>query len=150
MRISRTGGIALALALTLAPGCGEGDTGEPGGELEEDELRAAALDPALAAHLPPGATFEEAQQGRELFTVCTTCHGLDGEGTPLAPSLRDPEWLHVEPDVGQIAALIRDGVDPPREYPVPMPPHGGGAFDDEQLRALAVYVMLLSREGATP
>lgn len=146
MRISRRSAAALALTVLLATGCGERAAEEPGEEIADTVVQGESLDPALASLVPAGATFEQAQEGQRLFTVCTVCHGLDARGTALGPSLRDGEWLHVESEIDSIAGLIRSGVSRPREYPVPMPPLGGGDFDDAQIRALATYVYLLSRQ----
>lgn len=116
-------------------------------ESPEAEVVAEPLDPALAANLPPGVTIEEAQLGQRLFTVCTVCHGPDARGTQLGPSLRDAEWIHIQGEREEIAELVRSGIATPREYPVPMPPMGGGDFDEAELRALATYVYLLGRQG---
>ena len=86
------------------------------------------------------------EQGRELFLPCAVCHGLDGLGNLLGPSLRDGEWIHGRGSLEEIEALIRTGVAAPRNYPVPMVPMGGGAFDDAELRAVASYVYAISRE----
>jgi mono/diheme cytochrome c family protein len=148
MSIRRSRVAALAFALAAASGCG--DQRAPVAErAAEPELmpQGAELDPALEPFLPPGATFEQARLGHRLFTVCTVCHGPDAEGTQLGPSFADGEWIHVEADAQQIARVIRDGVSQPRQYPVPMPPQGGGDFDDEELHALAVYILLVANRG---
>jgi mono/diheme cytochrome c family protein len=138
--------LALSLALLNLAAC---DRAEPRAGAAEAEVapQGAELDPALEVHLPAGATFDEARLGHRLFTPCTVCHGPEGEGTQLGPSFRDGAWIHVEPEAGQIASLIRDGVSRPREYPVPMPVGGGGEFDEAELRALAVYVLLMANQG---
>ena len=137
----------LALALWTAAACGDRDAAAPGEEVADTAVQAERLDPGLAALLPPGSTFEEAEEGQRLFLVCTVCHGLDGGGTALGPSLRAGEWIHLDTiDVPRIAALVREGIDRPREYPIPMPAQGGGEFDEGQLRSLATYVYLLSRQ----
>lgn len=144
------GAVALALCLITIFGCGEAEDseGEVNGAVDLMP-QGAELDSALEAHLPPGTSFQEAQLGHRLFTPCTVCHGPDAGGTQLGPSLLDDEWIHVEPDLEQIAGIIRTGVAQPDTYPVPMPPNGGGAFDEAELRALAVYVMLVANsEGA--
>jgi mono/diheme cytochrome c family protein len=102
----------------------------------------------MTQFLPPGTTIEMAREGRELFRVCSTCHGVDADGTQLGPSLRDQEWLQGDGSFEEIQRVVREGVDPPREYPVPMPPGGGGAFTDDEVRSLATYVYALSRASA--
>jgi mono/diheme cytochrome c family protein len=84
--------------------------------------------------------------GERLYGMaCVACHGPNGAGTQLGPSHRDTEWIHVDGGLDGIVEVIRTGVPAPEEHPVPMPPLGGGDFDDEQVRALAAYVYSLSR-----
>jgi mono/diheme cytochrome c family protein len=142
---------AAALALVFLTACGDAGRAEHASEGDAQPMpQGAELDPAFANHLPPGATFEEAQLGLRLFTPCTVCHGPDAGGTQLGPPLNDGEWIVAEPQLEQVVALIRDGVPQPGEYPVPMPPHGGGDFDEAELRALAVYVITLANRGEQP
>jgi len=150
MLIRRNISIVLAVGLLSLTACSDDDNPPPErGAALEIMPQGAEMDPALAQHLPAGATLEEAQLGHRLFTVCTVCHGPDAEGTQLAPSFADGDWIHVDPEVDQIAAIIRTGVSNPRDFAVPMPPQGGGDFDDEELRALAVYILAVSnRAGA--
>lgn len=111
---------------------------------------------AEAPWIPPGVTEEQVELGRELYLPCAVCHGLDGEGNSLGPSLRDGEWLHIAGSLSDIEAIIRSGVPQPREYPVPMVPMGGGDYDAEELRAVAAYVYAISQpppadgSGSTP
>jgi mono/diheme cytochrome c family protein len=89
-------------------------------------------------------------EGREQFgTTCVVCHGPDARGTQLGPSLRDGEWLNVSGDYQEILRLVHTGVPEPERHPVPMPPRGGGAFTEEQLRAVAAYVFSLSQGKST-
>lgn len=139
-------GAGVAVLVALA-GC---DTIKSGGAASERdaETEAPALDRALAAHLPAGVRIEVAERGRELFPTCGVCHGMEGEGTQLGPPLRDADWIHISGTIEEIAGVARSGVPSPREYPIPMPVLGGGNFDDEDIRALATYVFLLSRSGS--
>lgn len=139
-----TGACALAVVSGLA-GCERGGGRADAGAEADTAVQPTALDPALASRLPPGVSFQMAEQGRSLFTVCSVCHGRDGGGTQLGPSLRDQEWLHGEGTMEQIVEVVRNGVSEPVEYPVPMPVMGGGDFTDEQLQALAAYVYLLGQ-----
>jgi mono/diheme cytochrome c family protein len=114
---------------------------------EEVAASVEAIDPALLASLPPGATAETLEQGRRLYVVCSVCHGLDAHGTQLGPSLRRPDWIHIEGGVEEIEQIVRSGVANPREYPIPMPVMGGGDFDEAELRAVATYVDAMRRSG---
>jgi len=149
--------VVAALVLASAPlaGCGrdEGGEREAGGKakaaarVEPDD---SALPRASGAPLPAGVTAAMVAEGRKQFgTTCVVCHGPDARGTQLGPSLRDGEWLNVSGDYPEILTLVQAGVPEPEQHPVPMPPRGGGAFSDEQLRAVAAYVFSISREKST-
>jgi mono/diheme cytochrome c family protein len=143
----RKGGLALLVALAAAAASG-GDEGEEPASVAPHE-RVTALDPALAAHLPPGATMETAQTGRKLFITCAVCHGLDAGGTQLGPSLRTGRWIDLSTgELEEIEGVIRTGVPEPKEFDNPMPVLGGGAFDDAQVRAIATYVYAVARAAA--
>lgn len=114
------------------------------------EVEVAAIDPQPSADLPEGVTAEMVEEGRQLFLPCAVCHGLDGRGNQLGPSLRDAEWTHISGSLEEIERVIRSGVPHPAEYPVPMPPMGGGEFDDQELRAVASYVYAISTSGSSP
>ena len=134
------------LALGVLAGCrGEAASSEAAVEAKADAR--VEFDPALAQNLPEGTSTEDARRGRDLFIVCATCHGLDAGGTQLGPSLRDGEWTHGSGTVEEIQQIVIQGVPDPEEYPVPMPPGGGGTFDQEELRSLAAYVYAVSRAG---
>ncbi len=92
------------------------------------------------------------QAGQQVFAgpgLCTACHGPTGTGTALAPDLTDDVWLWIEnPSENlqeKIVERIRIGVPQPREAPAPMPPMGGASLNDEQLNAVAAYVVSLSQ-----
>lgn len=86
--------------------------------------------------------------GREVFTStgnCAACHGPEATGGQLAPDLTDEEWLNVDtPSYDEIAAVVREGVPCPTRFPAPMPPMGGADLSDEQVCAVAAYVVSLS------
>jgi mono/diheme cytochrome c family protein len=110
----------------------------------------AAVPPA-AVELPEGVTQEMVTQGQTIFTgagLCQSCHGPDGSGTALAPSLRDQEWLNIQTgSYDEIVNLVNTGVAQPQQAPAPMPPKGGSQITDEQVRQVAAYVYSLSRGG---
>lgn len=139
--------VILAAACVAGAGCDRDGAGEPP---DVQQVEARSLDPALAAHLPQGVSIETAQEGRDLYPECGVCHGLEGEGTRLGSALGDGAWTRGSGEIGEIAALIRSGVPAAGEFPVPMPAYGPADYSDEQVRALAAYVFLLSRNGAAP
>lgn len=139
-------GVCLAVGLAAGTVAGCGDDGAPGAGAEpEAEVESRRIDPSLATRLPADASFESAEEGRALFAPCATCHGFEGDGTQLGPSLQDTVWIQPGRDIAAIEEVIRTGVAEPAEFPVPMPPQGGGLFTDEQIRALATYVYLLGQ-----
>lgn len=142
-------GTAL-LGLGMLAGCGDGGNKPQGAGEEARDKEVAALNPALAQHLPPGATMEMAEEGRKLFTVCAVCHGLDARGNQLGPSLRDQEWIDISGSPEEIQQVIRNGVPEPKEYPIPMPVMGGGDFTDAQVQALTAYVYAISHDAPAP
>lgn len=110
----------------------------------------AATVPQLAAGAPAGVTQEMVEAGAQQFgTVCAACHGAGGAGTGAGPQLNDAEWLNISGSYDEIVAVISNGVPVPRQFPAPMPPRGGGPFDDEQVRQLAAYVFALSHQAGS-
>jgi mono/diheme cytochrome c family protein len=102
----------------------------------------------VAANLPAGVTQEMVDEGQRLFgTVCSSCHGQNGVGSPAGPSLNDTGWVHIGGAFEEIVGIINTGVANPREFPGVMPPRGGGTFDEAQVRAIAAYVYALSQQG---
>ncbi|MYI05834.1 MAG: c-type cytochrome [Gemmatimonadetes bacterium] len=103
------------------------------------------VDPSM---LPEGVTAAMAQEGQDLFHgagLCASCHLRQGVGGGLAPDLTDDVWLHIDGDYEAIVQIIMDGVEVPIEAPGPMPARGGSTITDEQVRAVAAYVYILSR-----
>jgi ubiquinol-cytochrome c reductase cytochrome c subunit len=99
----------------------------------------AGAAPQVTVPVPPG----EVRAGRELFQVaCTTCHGLNGEGSSRGPSLRD---------VGAASADFylttgRMPLDNPGEQTQRKPP----AYTRRQIRQLVAYVASLGPGPAIP
>lgn len=108
----------------------------------------AAAARVVVADLPSGVTQEMVDEGQQLYgTVCGACHGQNGVGSPAGPALSDGEWIHITGEYEEIVSIINSGVPNPREFPGMMPPRGGGAFDEAQVRAIGAYVYALSHQG---
>lgn len=140
--------VQVGLTLLVAAGCRDSPSAEraaPGRVAEESQVE--AVDPRLTASLPSGVTAEMVEEGREQFLVCAVCHGFDARGNQLGPSLRDDEWITASRDMEALERVIREGVPEPEEYPVPMPPMGGGDLTPEQVRALAAFVYAVSGDS---
>lgn len=145
--LDRTIIILTLFVLTSAlQGCDR--SGGGGGESNEDLGPPVDDFPeSVIAALPEGATVETLREGREQYGVCAICHGAEAEGTQLGPPFINAQWTHSDGTVDGIEKVVRTGIDRPRDFPVPMPPMGGGAFDDDQIRALSTYVYALSLGG---
>jgi len=131
-----------AVMVVMACDRGGGARETRGGSSAPAKTAEAGQPPAAApvGVLPPGVTREAGEQGRELYLkACVMCHGENGGGTALGPSLTDRTWIEGNGSFDEIIAVTRDGVETPKEFPVPMPPRGDGSFTDEQIRAVAAY-----------
>ena len=77
---------------------------------------------------------------------CYACHGTKGEGL-VGPNLTDSEWIHGKGTYEEIVTQVSDGV--PKEKSksgIPMPPKGGSTISDEDVKAVAAYVLSLSQK----
>jgi mono/diheme cytochrome c family protein len=81
---------------------------------------------------------------------CAACHGTNASGTPMGPNLRDTVWLNVDGSVDQIRQLVRTGVMRPRQYPGMMPAMGGAKLANDEMDAVAQYVVTLRQTAASP
>lgn len=150
--LSKSMGLMVTVLALGACGGGDADV-DPVEEGPAAEAPAAPEAPAAAAPSATPAAGGSAlvAAGQQVFTgqgLCFTCHGQEGQGTPLAPNLTDDEWLNIEnPDgdlVAQVTQVVRAGVAQPHEHPAPMPPMGGAQLTDEQLNSVVAYVVSLS------
>lgn len=158
-------GAKWVLCLVLLPGlaavwgCGRGEaSARPDGEsgAAGNGAHAAAGHGApreFFQELPEGVTPEMVARGEALFRgngFCYTCHGADGRGVPqLGSDLTDREWRHGDGSYESLVERIVIGVPAERSASgVPMPPRGGARLPDEDVRAVAAYVWVLSRVGS--
>jgi mono/diheme cytochrome c family protein len=105
--------------------------------------------------LAPGATAATVALGARVFrgevsdAGCTGCHGTDGGGTSLGPTLGPHRWLWSDGGyAGGIRQTIAEGVPRPRKFRSPMPAMGGAELKDDEVAAVAAYVWSLSRRKA--
>ena len=105
---------------------------------------------AQAAATPDSAAIRLAK-GMTLFRgkgLCFSCHGKEGEGV-LAPSTRlaGRPLVHTKPNVPDVVALIKIGVDSAHStIGQPMPARGGSRLTDTEVEAVAWYVMELQKK----
>lgn len=112
------------------------------------EMSGSAPAPATDTAMAP--TPELIAQGEQVFGgagSCTICHGNGGVGGSFGPDLTDSDWAWIDPSspnaMAELADLIRNGVTEPRISDTGMPPMGGRILTDEQLSALAAYILSL-------
>ena len=79
--------------------------------------------------------------------TCTACHGQDAKGTAVAPDLTDNQWINGDGSYDFIVHTVTTGVPQPKQHPAPMPPKGGAALSDQQVKAVAAYVYSLSHKS---
>ncbi|MCA1560576.1 MAG: cytochrome c [Acidobacteria bacterium] len=92
--------------------------------------------PATGRVAQRGKTPSNASLGRAVFTrSCSVCHGADGQGTALAKALTGPRQ-HAPTEAAAIQ-VIRNGIKGTTMAPF------GMALKDEEIRAVAKYVMTL-------
>jgi mono/diheme cytochrome c family protein len=142
----------VLLVALLTAGCPGDDAAPPAQQDQPTTAQPGETAPPamgdVATDLPPGVTAQMVSQGQQLYgTVCVACHGAGGVGGPLGPALNDQNWIHITGEFDEIVNNIRVGVAQPVQYPAPMPPMGGGNFNDDQVRAIAAYVYSISRGG---
>lgn len=108
--------------------------------------------PGTSTPAPLSAADEAAiAAGDSLYhtTNCIRCHGIDQQGTTNGPSLRTGIWRQSNGSIDDIARVITTGVARSQmsnaTYRQPMPPRGGSALTNQQVRQLAAYVHFISR-----
>ncbi|HVZ43411.1 MAG TPA: cytochrome-c oxidase, cbb3-type subunit III [Ramlibacter sp.] len=82
-----------------------------------------------------------AQLGKEKFTACAACHGIDGKGNQAigAPNLTDDIWLHGYGEQA-IVNMVNNGK-------TNQMPAQEGKLTDAQIRVLAAYVWGFSNKA---
>jgi len=142
--------VLASFAISYVMGCaGRGAT-------EDADLGAAA---GGADDAPPsGVTaaieagiFTDAmvQEGQRIYVgagICAACHGQDATGA-IGPDLTDAEWLIGDGEYEQLVTRILEGVsaaDATNPLGAIMPPKGGAAITEAQVRSVAAYVWTLS------
>ena len=98
--------------------------------------------------LPAGVTAAMIGDGQKIYAgpgLCSACHGPQAKGiNGLGPNLTDAEWLHSNGTYDALVAQITAGVPANKSKSgVAMPPKGGSALTDAQVRAVAAYVWSL-------
>src|SRR5688572_18049906 len=105
--------LLIAVASAGMTACNRSRTLTPG-EAVVDSVE--GIDPSVLASLPAGITPEMVEQGRQLYVVCSVCHGFDGRGTQLGPTLRGPLRIHITGSIEEIEQIVRTGVPTPARF----------------------------------
>lgn len=98
--------------------------------------------------LPAGLTATMIADGQKIYAgpgLCSACHGPQAKGiNGLGPNLTDAEWIHSNGTYDALVGQITAGVPANKSKSgVAMPPKGGSALTDAQIRAVAAYVWSL-------
>lgn len=117
----------------------------PGSETSKKLAAAPAADTAkIDAPVADGPIDPAVMEaGKASFTLCAACHGMNGEGGPLAPPLAGSDWVK-----GPVSNLIRiqlRGLQGPitvsgKEYNLPAPMAPLNYQTDEQIAAVLTFV----------
>lgn len=118
-------------------------------------LLAGAVMPAAAqstssAGAAPAVTPALIARGDTVFHGsgnCYACHGAKAEGL-VGPNLTDAEWIHSKGTYEEIVTQINKGVSKEESKSgVPMPPKGGAAISEDDVKAVAAYIYSLSQKS---
>ena len=107
----------------------------------EIQLAGVAI-PVVEAE-PLDMSPEAIASGQRLFSItCTSCHGVDGYGSPLAPALNNSLFLDATSDAAmrQIIAMGVSGT---------VMPAWGGRFSDAQINDIIAYLRSLQPTAPT-
>lgn len=107
--------------------------------------------PAAAQALPAGVTQDMVDKGKAIYGgagMCYACHGKNGEGL-LAPTTKlvEHDWIHSKGTYPEIVQYIISGVSKEQaKSGIPMPARGGSKITDDEVKAVAAYVFVMSRK----
>ncbi len=134
-------------AISYTVGCsGRAGTGDVG---VADDLGAAPSRPPAGADGAALFTDAMVQEGQQIYAgagICAACHAPDATGA-IGPDLTDAEWLIGDGEYEQLVAQILEGVtaaEATNPLGAIMPPRGGAALTEVQVRSVAAYVYTLS------
>jgi mono/diheme cytochrome c family protein len=157
---SRRALVFRASAMVLFVGCGGGEGKQRGETTSATATSATEAGPSVMPSpeiglAPPGASPDMLAYGDSIFHglagggTCLLCHGIDANGTTLAPSLTDSKWLTGDGSYEFIQKRVTQGIpNPTPPFTNAMPPMGGTQLSPEQIRAVSAYVYFISHKGA--
>lgn len=107
------------------------------------EVQSAGIEIPVVEAEPLDMSPEAITRGERLFDItCTSCHGVDGYGSPLAPALNNSLFLDETSDAAmrQIIAMGVSGT---------VMPAWGGRFSDTQIHDIIAYLRSLQPTSPT-
>ncbi len=108
---------------------------------------------ASAARLPPGFTAAQVALGARIYAgrekngTCSGCHGADGDGSSVGPSLKKGAPLWTDGSIPSIARVVTRGVSQPKQSTGVMPPLGGAPLTPVDVQAVSAYIWSLNHGG---
>lgn len=107
------------------------------------EIEAVGVQVPVMVAQPIDMSPEAMARGERLFDItCTSCHGVDGYGSPMAPALNNALFLDVTSDA-QIRQIIGMGV------PGTVMPAWNSRFSDAQINDIIAYLRSLAPAAPT-
>lgn len=107
------------------------------------DIQTAGVEIPVVEAEPLDMSPEAIASGERLFSItCTSCHGIDGYGSALAPALNNSLFLDSTSDAAmrQIIAMGVNGT---------VMPAWGGRFSDAQINAIIAYLRSLQPTAPT-
>lgn len=104
-----------------------------------------------AAQSADDITEEKIALGKTLYSKdagCAPCHGKGAKGVPgMTSDLTDGEWTHAEPGTYEaLVAVITTGLSKQQTGKFAMPSKDVKKLSDEQVDALAAYLLSLNQK----
>lgn len=133
-------GLVALLAMAGAASLAAQSTSDPSTSSQPKQASDSAAPAPADAGSPASALVARGEVVFHGPGNCYACHGSKGAGS-IGPSLADETWIHSKGSLAEITAQIIHGV--PKEEAksgIAMPPKGGGALTDDDVKAVAAYV----------
>jgi glucose/arabinose dehydrogenase len=105
--------------------------------------------------VPVGTTRGQVALGYRIFRgevsggTCSGCHGSDGKGSTVGPDLTRGKWLWSDGTLEALTATIEKGVPSPKQSDGTMPPKGGAALSESDVKAVSAFVWAIGHSSGT-
>jgi glucose/arabinose dehydrogenase len=104
--------------------------------------------------VPVGTTKEQVALGYRIFRgevsagTCSGCHGSDAKGSTVGSDLTRGKWLWGDGSLEALTATIERGVPAPKQSDGAMPPKGGAALSESDVKAVAAFVWAVGHRAS--